>query len=234
MNTQFVQNSKNNRLGIKCNIALFDLDNTLIENDSDYLFGEFLCQKKLVDAQQYKKTNESFFNDYQTGMLNADSYLQFILGSLKSIDMNILIQARAEFVEKWITPLISKKMFDKLKWHKNQNHLVIIITSTHEFITRPIADLFEVDYLIATKPEILNGQFTGQYIKPACFQRDKIKLFEAFIKSTDYRIETIYAYSDSINDLPLLQYADIPTAVNPDEKLKKIAMMNNWQIIEKI
>lgn len=212
-------------------LAIFDLDNTLIAGDSDYSWGVFLVEKKLVDAETYRIANERFYQDYKNSTLDIRAYLQFSLAPLKRFSLHELSEMHAEFMQQHIEPIMLSKAEALLQQHRQQGDHLLIITATNGFITRPIAKRLGVDDILATDPEVINGCHTGDFIGEPCFQAGKITHLQEWLKHNNHSLTGAYFYSDSINDLPLLDLVDNPIAVDPDERLAAIATERDWQII---
>ncbi len=213
------------------NIALFDLDNTLLGGDSDYLWGQFLIEKGLVDQCAHEKKNKLFYEQYQEGTLDIYEFIEFQLEVLAAHDIKQLHAWRTEYVENKIKPILLKKAMDLVNEHRSRSHQLVIITATNRFITEPIAELFGVNHLLATEPELLNGQYTGKCVGIPCFQDGKIKRYEQWMKEQGVTCLSSWFYSDSHNDIPLLEYVDTPLAVDPDKKLANYARAHNWPIM---
>lgn len=223
-------------------LAIFDLDNTLLNGDSDHAWGEYLIEIGWVDEHLHRKKNNGFYEDYLAGTLDIFAYQSFVLQPLIGKPWDLLSEIRKVFVESHITPLISQKSIDLINSHKAQNHHLLIITATNHFITEPIAALLGIEHLIATEPEWKNQQLTGKITGTPSFQEGKItRLKEWLIRQQmiqcldDPALSTLlnegYFYSDSINDLPLLESVGNPVAVNPDARLMHQANQNDWRII---
>ncbi|MBL7003894.1 MAG: HAD family hydrolase [Gammaproteobacteria bacterium] len=212
-------------------LAIFDLDNTLLNDDSDYLWGEYLVEQKLVDPDYYKEKNDRFYEDYKNGILNIDDFLTFSLQPLTQYPIPQLHQLRAEFVEQKIKPVIAKNTLKLIEEHKLKNHTLMIISATNRFVTEPIAALLGIPHLLSTQPEIINNKYTGNYIGIPTFHQGKITALRHWLKENNETLDGSYFYSDSINDLPLLEIISYPIVVNPDDKLKKLAKKNNWKEI---
>lgn len=212
-------------------LALFDLDNTLIAGDSDHAWGEFLVQQGLVDAQSYKQANDKFYDDYLKGQLDMAAYTEFTLKPLSEIPTPELMRQREIFIQEVITPLMLPKALDLLEHHRQQKHKIVIITATNSFITRPIADLLQVEELIAVEPEIQNGRYTGKVAGIPSFREGKVTRLNAWLENTTFNLENSWFYSDSHNDLPLLEQVHNPVAVDPDPELTKHAQRRGWPIL---
>ena len=210
-------------------LAIFDLDNTLIAGDSDYLWGEFLVENKLVDIDWYQSQNKKFFAQYKTGILNINEWLEFQLQPLTKFTLEQLDKLSAQFIISKIKPIVLNKAQDKIEFHRQRNDDLLIITATNRYISRPVADLLSIDTLLATTPEIIDDRFTGRTTGVITYQEGKITALTNWLQNKQY--STTYFYSDSHNDLPLLEFVDVPIAVDPDEILAKQAQHNNWQII---
>jgi HAD superfamily hydrolase (TIGR01490 family) len=212
-------------------LALFDLDNTLLAGDSDYLWGCFLASKGLVDKHIYEEANLRFYEDYKQGTLDIHEFLSFALTPLAENDANDLRAMHEEFMEEHIKPIMSLAGKDKIEEHRAKGDHLLIITATNSFVTGPIAQAFGIDDLIATEPEMKNGQYTGKIDGIPCFQEGKITKLNNWLKNSDMNLQGSYFYSDSHNDLPLLEQVTYPVAVDPDEKLKILAEERKWPIL---
>ncbi len=212
-------------------LAIFDLDNTLIAGDSDHSWGVFLVEKQLVDAETYRLANDGFYADYKNGTLDIRAYLQFSLAPLAHYSMVELEKLHAEFMRDHIEPLMLPKAEALLQQHRDQGDHLLIITATNGFVTRPIARRLGVDDILATDPEVIDGRYTGNFVGIPCFQAGKITHLHEWLKHSHHSLEGAYFYSDSINDLPLLEQVDQPVAVDPDELLASIARERNWKVL---
>ncbi|WP_250656625.1 HAD family hydrolase [Alkalimarinus coralli] len=212
-------------------LAIFDLDNTLIAGDSDHAWGQFLSDKGIVDAEEYRKANDQFYQDYLDGKLDMTRYLEFSLAPLAIHPMDDLLRWREEFVNERIMPLMLDKADELVRSHREQGHFILIITATNRFVTEPIAQHLGVDHLIATDPEIVDQRYTGAISGIPSFKEGKVIRLENWLKEQQYTLNGSYFYSDSHNDIPLLEIVDTPVAVDPDEKLEQHAKENNWKVI---
>lgn len=212
-------------------LAIFDLDNTLLNGDSDHAWGEYLVEKGIVDADIYKQANDQFLKDYQTGQLNILEYLEFALSPLANNDIETLNTWRKDFLEQKIKPMMLPKAFALLEKHKKQGDFLLIITATNRFVTELIAEELGVDDLIATEPEISNENYTGRVSGTPSFQEGKITRLHEWLKGTQHQLEGAYFYSDSHNDIPLLELVDFPVAVDPDELLRQKSEQHEWPIM---
>lgn len=212
-------------------LAIFDLDNTLISGDSDYLWGVFLGEQGIVDADFYEKENERFYQEYKDGKLDIMEFLAFSLKPLAENNMQDLLNWRARFIEEKIRPIIPRTSFDLVSKHQRQDDILMIITATNAFVTEPIANILGIKHLIATDPEMVDGVYTGRVAGEPSFQHGKVKRLNEWLKENQMSLEQSYFYSDSHNDIPLLEEVSYPVAVDPDEKLADYARQRNWPVI---
>lgn len=212
-------------------LAIFDLDNTLLEGDSDYAWGLFLAAKGLVDAA-HEREQERFYAEYLAGELDIHEFLSFQLKSLAEHDRETLECLREEFIITKVTPMIRSEARRLVERHRDRGHALIIITATNSFITRPIADMFGVEALIATEPEIVDGQFSGRIAGIPSFREGKVQLLNKWLAQHKETLAGSWFYSDSHNDLPLLELVDHPVAVTPDQKLRQTAKRRKWPVLE--
>ena len=216
------------------NLAIFDLDNTLLNGDSDYNWSLFLIKKGILDQSIYEQQNEEFFKDYQTGSLDIDAYAEFQFKPLRENERFFLNDLRDEYVATIIRPMITEKAKDLVNEHRSQGDQLLIITATNSFITKPIAALFGIEELIGTDLEEINNQFTGKIKGVASFQEGKVTRLNEWLDDkhlTFAQFDKTFFYSDSKNDLPLLKIVSHPVAVNPDATLNTEAKKNNWPIM---
>ncbi|RUM93093.1 MAG: HAD-IB family hydrolase, partial [Thiothrix sp.] len=211
-------------------IALFDLDNTLLGGDSDYEWGQFLVERGVVDPVAYKAANERFYKQYSDGELDIYEFARFAFQPLKENSMAQLEQWRETFINQRIQPMMLPKGRAKIEWHQQRGDTVAIITATNRFVTEPIAQKFGIEHLLATEPEVLAGVFTGEISGIPCFQQGKVERLNAWLKEKNYNLDKSWFYSDSHNDLPLLEQVSNPYAVDPDDTLRRIAQERNWNI----
>jgi len=211
-------------------LALFDLDNTLLAGDSDYLWGCFLVGKGLVDRQLYEQANDRFYREYAEGRLDIHEFLNFALQPLAEIDTETLRSLHREFMETSIHPIMNAAGRERIDQHRRRGDHPVIITATNSFVTGPIAEAFGVPDLIATEPERIGGRYTGRVAGTPCFQHGKIERLHAWLQTSGLDMEQSWFFSDSHNDLPLLQAVSHPVAVDPDPQLREIAEQRGWQI----
>jgi len=215
-------------------LVLFDLDNTLLAGDSDYEWGQFLIDRGVLNRDAYEARNRAFYEDYKAGRLDIDAFLAFSLRPLAAHPRAQLDAWHAEFMQTRILPLMTVPARALVNRHLNDADLVVIITATNSFITAPIARAFGVQHLIATEPELVDGQFTGNVSGTPCFREGKITRLEQFLAQHGTqlaRLDSSHFYSDSLNDLPLLQKIQHPVAVDPDPTLRAHAQAHGWPII---
>ncbi|MDD5273854.1 MAG: HAD-IB family hydrolase [Methylovulum sp.] len=212
-------------------LAIFDLDNTLIGDDSDYLWGQFLVDQGVVDKDQYEAANARFYEQYKQGSLDIVEFLAFSLKPLAEHAPEQLYQWRGQFIRDIITPILLKPARQMIEKHRAQGDTLLVITATNRFVTEPIVQLYGIDNLLATTPEQIAGRYTGKFVGTPCFQAGKITHLEAWLTETGESLQGSWFYSDSHNDLPLLQRVDHAVAVDPDAKLAAYAQTANWPVI---
>ncbi len=213
-------------------LAIFDLDNTLIGGDSDHAWGEFLCKKGIVDTEEYRRANDYFYEQYKSGGLDIHEYLNFALLPLTQHEVSQLKTWHDEFMREMIEPIMLPKADALLKKHREQGDFLLIITATNSFVTQPIAERLGVDAILATDPEMKDGAYTGHVAGTPCFQHGKVERLHSWLADTGHSLKDSYFYSDSHNDLPLLELVDHPVAVNPDEILDEHAQKQGWEVLD--
>ncbi len=213
------------------NLAIFDLDNTLLSGDSDYLWGQFLVEKALVDPLFYERENQRFYNEYKAGTLNIYEFLEFSLAPLSQHSMAQLSALHREFMHTKIDSIWLPKAEALLEKHRQKNDFLLIITATNHFVTAPIAEKLGVNDIIATMPEQIDNQYTGKVSGTLCFQEGKVERLSQWLQENNYSLNDSHFYSDSYNDLPLLLEVSHPVAVDPDEQLEQYAVKNSWPVI---
>jgi len=213
-------------------LALFDLDNTLLNGDSDHAWGMYLAKIGAVNADAQKEKQDYFYKQYLAGTLDILEFCEFQFSVLTKHSIDQLNAWHKDFMSYEIEPMIASGKAHLLDKHREAGDDILIITATNDFITRPIADRLKVDTLIATQAEFINGRFTGKVAGTPCFQAGKIARLEEWLNINKKPFQNSYFYSDSINDLPLLEKVDTPIAVTPDDSLRKHAQTHNWEIID--
>jgi len=213
------------------NLALFDLDNTLLAGDSDYNWSLFLINEGLLDGASHQARNEQFYQDYKNGTLDIYAFLEFQLMPLSQHPKKFLDELHQRYMEKVIRPMMTQKAQDLVNKHKAAGDLCLVITATNSFVTRPIAAAYGIDNLIGTDPEMVNGEYTGGVSGVPSFKEGKVTRINQWLAErgsalTDYA--TSYFYSDSHNDLPLMKLVSNPVAVDADEILSEYAQQQGW------
>ena len=199
-------------------LAIYDLDNTLIGGDSDYLWGEFLCDEGIIsDRESFQKMNDYFYHQYETGELNIFAWAEFSFKILTNHSLDELNKLRQDFVDTKIKPIFLEKAQNCINNHKEKGDTVLVITASNTFITKPIIEMYGIDHLLATEPEFISGRFTGKVAGIPCFQAGKIDNLMPWLEKNKESLIGSYFYSDSHNDLPLLELVDNPIAVNSDK-----------------
>ena len=212
-------------------LAIFDLDNTLIGGDSDFLWGEFIGEEGIVDASVYRKKNEYFYQQYDLGTLDIYAWLEFCLEPLTRYSMAELQELHHRFMIQKIEPILLDKAQNCINRHKERGDTVLVITASTSFVTAPIVKKYGINQLLATEPEIKEGRYTGGVSGMPCFQSGKIDKLMPWLQKNEETLTGSTFYSDSHNDLPLLELVDNPVAVNADKILTKIAEKKGWEIL---
>jgi len=216
------------------NLALFDLDNTILAGDSDYNWSRFLIQEGYLDGEVHAEKNEKFYADYKAGTLDIYAFVEFQFRPLARNPRSVLNQLLKKYVEEVIKPMITKKAYALVRKHHEEGDLLIVITATNSFITKPIAALFGIENLIGTDPEEKEGEFTGKVSGLPSFKEGKVTRLEAWLKNKNLSLvdfKKSYFYSDSHNDLPLMQKVTHPIAVDADDILTEYAKSKGWPLI---
>ena len=212
-------------------LALFDLDNTLLAGDSDYLWGVFLSEKGVVDRDTYERENERFYEEYKEGRLDIMEFLTFSLRPLAENDPAQLHAWREEFLREKIDPILTEDARLLVEMHRKRGDTLAVITATNAFVTAPIVERFGVPNLIATEPEMVEGRYTGRVRGIPCFREGKVKRLKAWLAGRDESLENAWFYSDSHNDLPLLELVSHPMPVDPDPALETVAAEKGWPVL---
>jgi HAD superfamily hydrolase (TIGR01490 family) len=209
-------------------LALFDLDHTLLNTDSDHSWGEFLVNEGLVDPVRHRAMNDKFYEDYKAGQLDPIAYNEFVFELLTQHDNAYLNELHELFMHKVIRPQKRPEGFAAIEKHRDAGHVLVGITATSDFITAPIFREFGISEIIATNAEVVEGKYTGKVINTPCYQKGKLTRLDQWLAGRD--VSESWAYSDSINDRFLLEYADHAIAVNPDDRLEALAKEQAWEI----
>ncbi|MHB0984479.1 MAG: histidinol-phosphatase [Sulfuricella sp.] len=215
-------------------LVLFDLDNTLLSGDSDFEWAQFLIERGVLDREVYEARNQAFYDQYKAGTLDIHEFLDFQLKPLSRHPRTQLDTWHAQFMQEKILPIINRKARELVDRQLREADLLAIITATNSFVTTPIAREFRVEHLIATEPEQNGGEFSGKVAGIPCFREGKITRLDAWLKQRGASwagVKESWFYSDSLNDLPLLERVSNPVAVDPDPTLQAHAEKRGWPII---
>lgn len=216
-------------------LALFDLDNTLLDGDSDYEWAQFLIDRGILEREHYERRNNEFYEQYKAGVLDIFEFLDFQLAPLARYRRSTLDQWHREFMQAKILPIVKPKGRALVKQHRDAGHLCAIVTATNAFVTRPIATELGIDHLIATEIEERGGEFTGRPHGTPAFREGKIERLQAWLDARGRRLDefaTSWFYSDSLNDVPLMERVTRPVAVDPDPQLAATAAARGWPVIK--
>jgi len=215
-------------------LALFDLDNTLLSGDSDYEWGQFLIDEGVLDREAYERQNAEYYDQYKAGTLDIHEFLAFALRPLAQHTPEDLARWHADFMARRILPMIGVPARALVRGHLDAGDTCAIVTATNSFVTRPIAQALGIPHLVATEPESVAGRFTGRPAGIPCFREGKIARVDMWLAGLGRRLgdfaESAF-YSDSHNDLPLLERVTTPVAVDPDDSLRAEATRRAWPII---
>ncbi|RNE94359.1 HAD family phosphatase [Marichromatium sp. AB32] len=212
-------------------LAIFDLDNTLLAGDSDHLWGEYLVSQGIVDGEHYARENTRFYHDYRNGTLDIDAFLRFTLRPLSELPRERLEALRADFLDTCIAPIMLEQAHALIARHRDAGDTPMIITATNAFITAPIAARFDIPHLLATLPAERDGRYTGEVEGTPTFREGKVERLTAWLAEHDRDLAGSHFYSDSHNDLPLLEQVEHPVAVDPDPQLRATAEARGWPVI---
>jgi HAD superfamily hydrolase (TIGR01490 family) len=212
-------------------LAIFDLDNTLLRGDSDHAWGTFLVERQRVDGETYRRANEHFYAQYKAGTLDIMEFLAFALAPLARFDRETLDGWHREFMQSKIEPMITESARALVDKHRARGDTLLIITATNRFITAPIARALGIDELLATEPEMRDGRYTGRVTGTPCYREGKVVRLKEWMAAHGHTLEGSWFYSDSHNDLPLLESVTHPVAVNPDDILRHTAQARGWTIL---
>ena len=215
-------------------LVLFDLDNTLLQGDSDFEWAQYLISRGVLDREIYEARNQSFFDQYKAGTLDIHEFLDFQLAPLARHDRATLDRWHVEFMQSRVMPMIGRPARDLVMRHRQDGALTAIVTATNSFVTGPIAREFDIPHLVATVPAQEGGRFTGKPRGLPAFKDGKIARVEAWLESLGLYFGSFtrsWFYSDSHNDLPLLEHVTSPVAVDPDSSLEQTAISRGWPVI---
>jgi HAD superfamily hydrolase (TIGR01490 family) len=213
------------------NLALFDLDNTLLAGDSDYNWSLFLIRQGLLDAKTHHDRNEQFYQDYKNGSLDIIEFLKFQLVPLSQHTKKFLDELHLKYMEEVIRPMMTVKAQALVDQHKAAGDLCVVITATNSFVTKPIATAYGIENLIGSDPEMKDGEYTGGVSGVPSFQEGKVTRIKEWLANQGKSLEDFeksYFYSDSHNDLALMKIVTDPVAVNADDILSAYAKEQGW------
>jgi HAD superfamily hydrolase (TIGR01490 family) len=218
------------------NLALFDLDHTLLPLDSDYAWGEFSISLGWRDAEEFKRANDAFYDQYKLGTLDTAAYVRFATQAIRERGATESIAAHAEFMRSVIQSAIKPQALELLARHRAAGDTLVLVTATNEFVTRPISEAFGIEHLIAVELQTdASGWYTGEIKGTPSFREGKVTRVEQWLAAlgknwADVQHSTFY--SDSMNDLSLLEKVHTPVATNPEEKLRSLAQQRGWRILD--
>lgn len=213
-------------------LAIFDLDNTLLRGDSDHAWGQFLVEHGLVDGEHYRRENERYYAQYKAGTLDIMEFLAFALKPLARFDRATLERLHAQYMAEKVQPMITPAARALVERHRARGDTLLVITATNSFVTTPIARAFDIPHLLATEPEIVNGRYTGRVAGTPCYREGKVRRLEEWLPAHATTLAGAWFYSDSHNDLPLLERVAHPVAVNPDDVLRRVATERGWPLLQ--
>ncbi|MBC52896.1 MAG: HAD-IB family hydrolase [Gammaproteobacteria bacterium] len=215
-------------------LAIFDLDNTLLAGDSDHAWGEYLCHAGLVDADEHRRRNDAFYQQYKEGVLDMNEYCEFAIAPVVGLPVARLSELHANFMNQFIEPMLQTSAQRLIDEHQSAGDICLIVTATNRFITAPIAERLGIEHLIATDLAQVAGVLTGRIDGKPCFQAGKIGKLQSWLDARDdasLSMHNAVFYSDSFNDIPLLAAVGEAVAVDPDDKLRQHAREQGWRII---
>ena len=213
-------------------LVIFDLDNTILNGDSDYAMINYLVHTQALDERAGKQ-NQIFIEDYQRGELDFDAYTTFALSAYVGMTHSEINEYMLPFVAKVIEPMINTLALKIIHDHGDRGDTILLASATNELIVQPIAKRLDIQNVIGTQVKFINDKCTGEYIPPSALGEGKLKLVQQWMQRNNFDdFSGVTFYSDSINDLPLLEAVDFPKAVNPDAMLEKISLERGWEIID--
>ena len=212
-------------------LAVFDLDHTLLQSDSDHGWNAFLVDIGVVTDAEFAESNERWYREYTNGTLNIVEYNRWAFRLHSQYGTEQVTQWRDQYVRERAPGMIAPKTPEVLAWHRDQGHQILVITATSEFLAGPIIELMGITDYLGLKNEVVDGQYTGELIGTPTFQAGKVKALAEWRAQQTQDFDQVWFYSDSHNDLPLLENADVPVAVDADEKLTAIAQDRGWKIM---
>jgi len=213
-------------------LVIFDLDNTILNGDSDYAMINYLVHTQALDESAGKQ-NQIFIEDYQRGELDFDAYTTFALSAYIGMTRTEINEYMRPFVTKVIEPMINTLALKMIHDHGDSGDTILLASATNELIVQPIAKRLDIQNVIGTQVKFINDKCTGEYIPPSALGEGKLQLVQQWMQKNNFDdFSGVTFYSDSINDLPLLEAVDFPKAVNPDAMLEKISLERGWEIID--
>lgn len=212
-------------------LAIFDLDNTLLAGDSDHRWGEFLCATGEVDETSFARQNDAFYAAYQEGSLDIHEYLRFALAPIAGRSVTEVALLLQQFMGDWVEPMVLPEGLALIARHRESGHTPMIITATNTVVTKPIAERLGIDILLGTEAELVGDRYTGNITGIPTFQSGKVERLAEWLSEHGETMEGAWFYSDSHNDLPLLEQVTHPVAVDPDATLLATAEARGWQVI---
>ena len=216
-------------------LALFDLDQTLLPLDSDQRWGEFTLKLGWVDAHSFKQRNDGFYADYNAGCLDIHAYVRFATEAIRQQGVAAASVAHQAFMREVIQPAIRPQALALVKQHRAQGDTLVMVTATNEFVTGPIAQAFGMDVLLAAQlVRDADGNFTGEIDGVPTLREGKVTRVNQWLQAQGLSLPEVHAtfYSDSMNDLPLLENVDVPVVTNGGPALKQIAQERGWRILD--
>ena len=216
-------------------LALFDLDHTLLPLDSDYEWGEFTTRIGWTDREEFGRRNQAFYDDYVAGRLDVHDYVRFATEAVRLRGAAAAAEAHARFMREVIAPAIHAQARALLQQHHDAGDEVLIITATNEFVTRPIAQALGVPQLLATElARDADGWITGEILGVPCMREGKVQRMQQWLAGRGLSWQDVDStfYSDSMNDVPLLEKVNHPVATNPDARLRALAQERGWRVLD--
>lgn len=213
-------------------IALFDLDETLIHGDTPSAWNLFAVQNHMINDNTYQEKGEALYQDYLDGCLNIKRYMEHCLQSIKGHTPEEIAPLVTQFIKENVKPRVYQEAWETLKYHKKQGHHLLLISASSSHIVAPIATMLGMDTCISTDPEIKDRRYTGTMTGIPSFQSGKVTRFKAWLNQANINVKETWFYSDSLNDIPLLEYADNPVVTNPVPQLEAVAKEKNWPVIK--
>jgi HAD superfamily hydrolase (TIGR01490 family) len=213
-------------------LAIFDLDHTLLPFDSDKAWNQFLADQGFVDRDDYEQRNAQFYQDYLEARLDIHAYQAFASEVLQTFPVELVTTWRDRYIKEIVVPELQTKALDLIQEYKEKGFQTLIISATNTFIVEPIAALHDVDAFLGCEFEVIDGVYTGRLVGIPTYREGKIQALDAWLDSQRAKATTVHFYSDSINDAPLLEYADHAFVVDPDHSLAALAKERGWPVIQ--